>query len=57
MKKIALYLPDDAIAGNVTLVKFQDGRVMGLELLTRNFDFQPHGDTELYFTKEMEDNL
>lgn len=46
-KKIIIKVPADSLVGSVTLVY---GGAHGLNLKTRTFDFQPHGNDEIDFT-------
>lgn len=48
MKTITVELPDNVIAGSITVVCMTD-RVFGLELKTRNFDFQVKDGTAVTF--------
>ena len=46
-KIITIKVPANALVGSVTLIY---GGVYGLNLKTRTFDFQPHGNDEIDFT-------
>ena len=46
-KVITIKVPCDALAGSITLIS---GSAFSINLKTRTFDFQPHGNDEIDFT-------